>query len=903
MKLRSTLALWSIALFASPARTQCASWSDGYGAGGLNNWVYAFATYDDGSGPALYAGGLFDAADATSTGPVARWNGTSWGALPQSLSATAGGVRALAVYDDGSGPKLYAGGNDLLPGADVVAWDGSTWQPLAGGPDGAVLTLAVFAGQLYACGQFATDAGLASPNIVRWDGTAWSGVGGAHGRVEAAVVHDDGTGPALYVGGDFDAVGGLPAQRVARWNGTAWSSVGPPTPSAVYALAVHDFGGGNELVLAGYRRTARWDGASWTVMDATTWPTDWSGRALLSYGSGANAELVVGGSFEFLDQGAPNVARWNGSAWEPLGRGVFGAGVESLASFDDGTGATVFAGGAFFTAGARRANNVARWDGGDWWPAGSGGGLANATYPGIEAIERFDDGSGEALYVAGSFTGAGDTYADSITRFDGATWTNLGPVLGSLHALAIYDDDGSGPKLYAGGQYSAIGTATLRSLACFDGSTWSFPPTVSSLRLKTNVTQVVQALLVHDDGNGPALYVAGALTFVDGALTHTTHVARRRAGAWTLLTVGTPVFGTQALTLATHDDGNGAALYLGGANLPLASGLHSIAKWDGATWAPLGSGLVHPFGIADVHALTSFDDGTGPALYAGGSFVVAGGAPASNVARWKDGAWSALGTGTDRRVQSLAVFDEGTGRGPELVAGGQFFSAGGVATRAIARWDGASWSAVDGGMDDELVTNNVRVLRAFEDAGGRSLYAGGVFHAAGATASQNLARLDACGETGATYCFGDGSGSACPCGNASALGLRAGCLNSLSTGGTLRARGEASLSNDTLSLDGGAMTSSSALYFQGASAANGGAGLVFGDGLRCASGPFARLLTKTNVAGVSTYPDVGELAVSVKGNVAAPGTRHYQVRYRNAAAFCSSDTYNWTNAIEIVWRP
>ena len=42
---------------------------------------------------------------------VARWNGSSWAALGSGMS---GGVRALAVHDDGGGPALYAGGEFLL---------------------------------------------------------------------------------------------------------------------------------------------------------------------------------------------------------------------------------------------------------------------------------------------------------------------------------------------------------------------------------------------------------------------------------------------------------------------------------------------------------------------------------------------------------------------------------------------------------------------------------------------------------------------------------------------------------------------------------------------------------------------------------------------------------------------
>ena len=83
--------------------------------------------------------------------------------------------------------------------------------------------------------------------------------------------------------------------------------------------------------------------------------------------------------------------------------------------------------------------------------------------------------------------------------------------------------------------------------------------------------------------------------------------------------------------------------------------------------------------------------------------------------------------------------------------------------------------------------------------------------------------------------------------------------------------------------------------------AAGGTGTVFGDGLRCAGGMVVRLGTKTNVAGSSHYPAAGDPSVSVRGSITAPGTRTYQVWYRNAASFCTPSTFNLSNGLSIVW--
>ena len=153
------------------------------------------------------------------------------------------------------------------------------------------------------------------------------------------------------------------------------------------------------------------------------------------------------------------------------------------------------------------------------------------------------------------------------------------------------------------------------------------------------------------------------------------------------------------------------------------------------------------------------------------------------------------------------------------------------------------------------------------------------------------------------FCIGDGSGTACPCGNASAIGAGAGCLNSLGIGGKLVALGVASVSADSIVLTGSSMPDSSALYFQGESAVAGGLGTVFGDGLRCAGSPVVRLGTKVNVTGTSSYPVAGDLSISVKGAVPPGAMRYYQVRYRDNPAFCTVEMFNQTNGVQVTWIP
>ncbi len=171
---------------------------------------------------------------------------------------------------------------------------------------------------------------------------------------------------------------------------------------------------------------------------------------------------------------------------------------------------------------------------------------------------------------------------------------------------------------------------------------------------------------------------------------------------------------------------------------------------------------------------------------------------------------------------------------------------------------------------------------------------GGVFFAIVDTARVELS-------AGTSFCAGDDLGTACPCANPSPVGDNTGCLNSLGLGGRLRATGTASIASDSVVLEGSQMPNSSALYFQGTSQQSGGNGVTFGDGLRCAGGTIVRLGTKSNSGSISQYPAVGDPSVSVRGLVTTPGTRTYQIWYRNAASFCTSSTFNLTNGISLVW--
>jgi hypothetical protein len=146
-----------------------------------------------------------------------------------------------------------------------------------------------------------------------------------------------------------------------------------------------------------------------------------------------------------------------------------------------------------------------------------------------------------------------------------------------------------------------------------------------------------------------------------------------------------------------------------------------------------------------------------------------------------------------------------------------------------------------------------------------------------------------------SYCF---CSAVSPCNNTA---NEAGCRNSTGVGAELTAIGVADAAADTLELVASALPpGTTVLFFQGTTQVNGGAGLPFQDGLRCASGTVTRLGMHSAPSGTTSYPLPGDAPVSVRGAVPPGATRMYQAWYRNPAGPCGTGS-NLTSALLVVW--
>ncbi|MED6335349.1 MAG: VCBS repeat-containing protein [Planctomycetota bacterium] len=150
---------------------------------------------------------------------------------------------------------------------------------------------------------------------------------------------------------------------------------------------------------------------------------------------------------------------------------------------------------------------------------------------------------------------------------------------------------------------------------------------------------------------------------------------------------------------------------------------------------------------------------------------------------------------------------------------------------------------------------------------------------------------------GTPVCFCDGNGTAAPCGNTG--GSDEGCANSTGSGATLGGVGSNSAWDDDLVMEGGGMLPSQpALLFVGNNTLNGGNGVPFGDGLRCAGGSVVRLGVKIpNSAGSATRgPGRGATRGWGTGD-----TRTLQGWYRDPSGSPCSNGFNLTGAVEVTF--
>ncbi len=373
-----------------------------------------------------------------------------------------------------------------------------------------------------------------------------------------------------------------------------------------------------------------------------------------------DGDLYASGSFTQMGGvSAARIARWDGAAWSPLGSGLSSNECYAVASYDG----EIYAGGYFNLAGGVPGTaKLAKWNGSSWESLGAQLELFSNQ---LWDLTTWDDGDGEALYIAGNYQNVGGVAnASYIAKWDGATFSALGAPIGGAVPLIIFTsyvwDDGGGEALYVGGRFLSIDGVPANRVAKWDGESWS--------ALGSGIT-------------GPGL-------------------------------------STSVMSMAAFDDGSGEQLYVAGQTFDTAGGAPAdrVARWNGASWSPVGDGFAN--GI--VWGLEVFDDGNGEALYAFGTFTMSGSDTVSKVAKWNGASWEGIPEGAPSADCYAGFVHDDCVTGPALYIGGAYTSIAGGSANRVSRLAACPDDATPGDFNGDGAVNArdlATLLAAWGDCG------------------------------------------------------------------------------------------------------------------------------------------------------------------------------------------
>lgn len=357
---------------------------------------------------------------------VPAGSGCGWTALN---GYTQDDPRDLVVFDNGAGPRVIAAlQTDVIPDqpfSSVQVFDGTSWEPLGPAPgvqQAFIDVLEVFddgsGPALFAGPQMQLTDGRTA-RVARWDGAAWVPFDPDVINILARdmIVFDDGSGPALYLGGSAATVGGvLTGSRVARFDGSVWTAVGTGLEGEIDDLEIFDDGTGAALHAVGDlsvggvpAQVAKLDGGSWTALGGVISGTNLSSLAVFDDGTGP--ALFAGGNTSSFD--APVVVRWDGNAWVSIATGLEGLYIAEMTLHDDGSGPALYAGGELERAGGVDSGSLARWDGQSWSPVGDSTHISV-----VRCLLSYTDATGPSLYAGGNMTPSPTNPGHSVSRWN-----------------------------------------------------------------------------------------------------------------------------------------------------------------------------------------------------------------------------------------------------------------------------------------------------------------------------------------------------------------------------------------------------------------------------------------------------------------------------------------------------
>lgn len=249
----------------------------------------------------------------------------------------------------------------------------------------------------------------------------------------------------------------------------------------------------------------KWTGEQWETIGISAGPEPSPALAsitdIAAIESGpARGLYVAGTALDIADlPGLWELARWNGESWTPISiqsSSGFPPQIQSLASIQQGGSELLYIGG--------EVGSVWRWDG------------TTATERVVLLQgERFPQNVRQVVGFQGKVTVLrNDSSGGKIIVLEGDEWLALPPAPGGIESNLIYPSfrrlhvvhGPSGEYLYT--TPSSQGSIGRADLLRYDGTNWSV--------VASEVNGPIYAVAANDDGTGPALYIGGAFSKIDG---------------------------------------------------------------------------------------------------------------------------------------------------------------------------------------------------------------------------------------------------------------------------------------------------------------------------------------------------------------------------------------------------
>ncbi|MDX2147257.1 MAG: hypothetical protein SFZ23_07010 [Planctomycetota bacterium] len=565
-------------------------------------WVRAITTSSVTGSAQLYIAGLFSSAGGVPAPNIARWTGAEFVAgptLPPVLAPFSPDIIALAEFTIPSGRGLFISrrspGNDLS--TSLYRWNG-----------GSVGSYRNVRAERLVIGRLPNDPEASlfaiGGQVRRLNFDTWQPMGTLQGALTDSAIADLGDGARLVVAGPVTGLGGRTEglRTVAAWDGMAWTPAVDDRFVSFRANAVGLAATGGEQSLVLGTTELRFEDLGGQLRFAVAFQDGegWIDRANLNASvpgsiideiatSGPRREqLYLAGRTAQGASGDPASLRWfDGSQWRtvsPLTQSEgLGSSISAIATFRDAQGFGAYVGGPFDSIRGVAFRGIAEVRGTQATPLNPLPPVAFSP----EAILAREESGERVLYVASAYGPFRGVY-----RFDGATWTQLGPSFTAgigPTSLAFYRGASGTEHLYAAGSFLSIAGVPTPDIARWNGVAWEPVPGVGP----TGSTSPESYLTVFNDGSGAKLYWTGSF-------------AR----------LGEP---------GSEFDANG------------------IAAFDGTSWSPLpgvaGSpGLTSPFrtgtGVKMVATRQNTPTGLVSWLNVAGTFYAAGGVPSPLVARF-----------------------------------------------------------------------------------------------------------------------------------------------------------------------------------------------------------------------------------------------------------------------------